>query len=120
MSCPVFFILYVADTANSADFYARHFGGKVGDVSETFGTVALNDGAILGLWKRDTVAPSPTGAVGAVEIAQNIGDAVALDSRHAALAAAGVSIMQPPVDMPFGRNFVVSDPDGHRIRFMAA
>lgn len=37
------------------------------------------------------------------------------DELHARLAAAGVIIVTPPYDGPFGRTFVFTDPDGYRI-----
>ncbi len=37
------------------------------------------------------------------------------DELHAKLAAAGVTIVTPPFDGPFGRTFIFTDPDGYRI-----
>lgn len=38
-----------------------------------------------------------------------------VDALYATLAAAGVTIIVPPYDSPFGRAFVLADPDGYRI-----
>lgn len=38
-----------------------------------------------------------------------------VDALHARLEAAGVTILTPPFDGPFGRTFVFADPDGYRI-----
>ena len=38
-----------------------------------------------------------------------------VDELHAKLAAAGVTIITPPYDGPFGRTFIFADPDGYRI-----
>jgi predicted enzyme related to lactoylglutathione lyase len=38
-----------------------------------------------------------------------------VDALHAKLQAAGTTIIKPPSDGPFGRNFVFADPDGYRI-----
>ena len=35
-----------------------------------------------------------------------------VDAVHAERAAAGVTILQPPADMDFGRCFTAQDPDG--------
>ncbi len=50
------------------------------------------------------------------EIALTVTDDATLDATHAAWAAKGLSILQPPTDMDFGRTFVALDPDGHRLR----
>ncbi len=38
-----------------------------------------------------------------------------VNELHAKLQAAGVTIITPPFDGPFGRTFVFADPDGYRI-----
>jgi predicted enzyme related to lactoylglutathione lyase len=37
------------------------------------------------------------------------------DDLHRTLSAAGVAIVAPPTDGPFGRFFVISDPDGYTL-----
>jgi predicted enzyme related to lactoylglutathione lyase len=38
-----------------------------------------------------------------------------VNELHAKLEAAGVTILKPPYDSPFGRAFVFADPDGYRL-----
>ena len=38
-----------------------------------------------------------------------------VNDLHSELEAAGVTIVTPPFDGPFGRTFVFADPDGYRI-----
>jgi predicted enzyme related to lactoylglutathione lyase len=38
-----------------------------------------------------------------------------VDALHASLVEAGSTIVKPPSDGPFGRNFVFADPDGYRV-----
>ena len=38
-----------------------------------------------------------------------------VNALHAKLQAAGVTIIAPPFDGPFGRTFVFADPDGYRL-----
>jgi predicted enzyme related to lactoylglutathione lyase len=38
-----------------------------------------------------------------------------VDGLYATLEAKGATIIKPPSDGPFGRNFVFADPDGYRI-----
>jgi predicted enzyme related to lactoylglutathione lyase len=54
------------------------------------------------------------------EIDFTVEDAAAVDATHAAWAKAGRKIAQAPTDMDFGRTFVALDPDGHRLRVLAA
>jgi predicted enzyme related to lactoylglutathione lyase len=42
-------------------------------------------------------------------------DCDAVDALHARLVAAGVPILTPPYDGPFGRTCVFADPDGYRL-----
>jgi predicted enzyme related to lactoylglutathione lyase len=38
-----------------------------------------------------------------------------VDELHAKMQAAGATIIQQPFDGPFGRTFIIADPDGYRI-----
>ena len=42
-------------------------------------------------------------------------DCDAVDELHSKLQAAGVTVVTPPFDGPFGRTLVFTDPDGYRI-----
>jgi predicted enzyme related to lactoylglutathione lyase len=42
-------------------------------------------------------------------------DCDAVDELHARMQAAGATIIQAPFDSPFGRAFIIADPDGYRI-----
>jgi len=42
-------------------------------------------------------------------------DCDSVNELHSKLEAAGVTIITPPFDGPFGRTFVFTDPDGYRI-----
>jgi predicted enzyme related to lactoylglutathione lyase len=75
-------------------------------------------GIMLGLWGRDGVAPTAN-APGGGEIALSVENNEALEARHADWRQRGLSIVQPPTDMDFGRTFVALDPDGHRLRVFA-
>lgn len=76
----------------------------------------LEGGPRLGLWKRDTVSPTASAPGGAVELVFAEDSNAAVDARHAEWRAAGLMILQEPVDAEFGRTFTAADPDGHRLR----
>jgi catechol 2,3-dioxygenase-like lactoylglutathione lyase family enzyme len=43
-----------------------------------------------------------------------------IDGLHAAYAARGVTVLEPPVSQPWGlREFAIREPDGHVLRFCA-
>lgn len=108
-----FVLLLVADPAASATFYRDLLGLAPVEQSPTFAMFALPSGINLGLWSSATVEPPPGAPAGAAELGFVEDD---VDGVHAAWAARGVRIAQPPTDLDFGRTFVALDPDGHRVR----
>ncbi|MBO1359797.1 VOC family protein [Acetobacter sacchari] len=102
-------ILYVDNPAASADFY--HTLLRVEPVWLAPGFVLFNlpDGGRLGLWNRENALPA--GADSEITLTTEDPDAV-----HKLWIEAGYTVIQPPTDMAFGRNVVVEDPDGHRLR----
>ena len=80
---------------------------------------ALGAGAMLGLWKRDTVEPASAGAPGSSELAFAVETRAAVDACHARWRALGCTVLQAPVAMDFGYTFTVQDADGHRVRVFA-
>jgi predicted enzyme related to lactoylglutathione lyase len=114
-----FTLLYVADPQASARFYAALLGQPAVKASSTFAMFALGHGAMLGLWKRDTVAPAAAGGPGASELALAVQGRDAVDARLARWHALGCTVLQQPTAMDFGYTFTVQDPDGHRVRVFA-
>lgn len=111
-----FILLYVDSPAASARFYADLLGAEPLEQSPTFAMFALPSGARLGLWSRHTVEPAATAAGGGGEIATVVASTEAVDAAHADWKGRGLSILQAPIDLDFGRTFVALDPDGHRLR----
>jgi predicted enzyme related to lactoylglutathione lyase len=118
MTHPNFIILYVDDAAQSASFYADLLGRKPQEAAPTFAMFALESGVMLGLWTKDGVEPSPT-KPGGSELCFSVADAAAVDACHIDWRSRGLTIIQPPTEMDFGRTFVAVDPDGHRLRVFA-
>jgi catechol 2,3-dioxygenase-like lactoylglutathione lyase family enzyme len=116
MPDPNFVILYVASPPASAAFYADLLGRPPVESSPTFAMFALASGVMLGLWSRDTVLPAATGLAGSGELAFALDHADAVHAVHADWSKRGLQIVQPPIDLDFGRTFVALDPDGHRLR----
>jgi predicted lactoylglutathione lyase len=119
MQDTLFTLLYVADTQASARFYAGLLDQPAIEASPTFAMFSLGHGAMLGLWKRDTVAPAASGSPGASELAFAVQGRDAVDTRHARWRALGCALLQAPTVMDFGYTFTVQDPDGHRVRVFA-
>ena len=114
-----FVLLYVADPAASAKFYADLLGSKPEAMSPTFAAVPLRDGLTLGLWARDRIEPNGPKLAHAGELSCDVPDLAALRLTHEDWRKRGIKIEQPPMRMPFGDTFVANDPDGHRIRVVA-
>jgi predicted enzyme related to lactoylglutathione lyase len=110
-----FILVYVDDVAKSEAFYAAILGRPAVESSPTFAMLPAGSGLMLGLWKRDGVAP-PATAAGGGEIAFAVEGAPQVDALCAEWRARGVPIAQDPVTMDFGYTFVALDPDGQRLR----
>jgi catechol 2,3-dioxygenase-like lactoylglutathione lyase family enzyme len=119
MPIPNFIILYVDNPPASTDFYAGLLGQQPVETSPTFALFALPSGLMLGLWSRHTVEPAATAAGGGAEVAFTVDHAGTVDAVHGDWLSRGLKVLQPPVDLDFGRTFVALDPDGHRLRVFA-
>lgn len=117
MSDVSFVLLYVENVARSAEFYSRLLEKPVIESSPTFAMLPAGPNLMLGLWRRDGVAPA-AGAPGGSEIAVACADEAAVETTHARWSAFA-PIAQQPTRMDFGFTFVATDPDGHRVRAFA-
>jgi catechol 2,3-dioxygenase-like lactoylglutathione lyase family enzyme len=118
MPDPNFLVLYVDDPAASAAFYRDLLGREPVEASPTFVMFALDGGPMLGLWSRRTVEPAAAAGGGGAELAVAVADG-AVDATFADWTGRGITIVQRPTTMDFGRTFVALDPDGHRLRVFA-
>ncbi len=109
-------LLYVADPAASARFYAGLLGRQPVEQSPTFAMFVLPSGLGLGLWKRGGVEPAATAPAGGSELGFRVADVARVDALHAEWRGKEVAMALPPTDLDFGRTFVALDPDGHRLR----
>ena len=112
-------LLYVDSPAASARFYGALLAREPVEIAPTFALFALESGLMLGLWSRHTVEPAATAAGGGGEVAFTVENDAAVDATCADWRERGLSILQEPVTMDFGRTFVAVDPDGHRLRVFA-
>ena len=112
---PNFILLYAADVAASARFYGDILGKVPMEASPGFAMFEAAPGVRLGLWKKEGVVPAAT-APGGFELGVPVASNGDVDATAAEWAARGISILQSPEDMDFGRTFTAADPDGHRIR----
>jgi predicted enzyme related to lactoylglutathione lyase len=108
-----FVLLFVKNPCESTVFYSKIFALKPVEQSPTFTMFALPNGVMLGLWSRYTAEPRVESYAGASEICFGTEH---VDDLYEKWGAQGVTIIQKPTEMDFGRTFVGIDPDGHRIR----
>lgn len=113
-----FVSVQVRDLGASDVFYREVIGFEVAGPGRP-GAVVFGDarGAIFAIRE-----PLP-----GTEMGQALGAGVALwfaaddaDALHARVAAAGGAVVSPPQPGPFGRMFVVRDPDGYLLTFHQA
>ena len=108
-----FVLLFVNNPIESAKFYSKLFNIKPVEEAPTFALFILSHGVKLGLWSRYTAEPLVTAQPGTSEICFASDD---VDALYNMWGAQGITMIQKPTDMDFGRTFVILDPDGHRIR----
>lgn len=112
---PDFLALQVRDIERSAQFYEAHLGLTRAPQSPPGAVVFATDpipfavreplpGVIL-----DEVQPRPGAGIA---LWMHAPDSQAL---HDDLATAGIEILTPPTDGPFGRMFTLLDPDGYAV-----
>lgn len=112
---PDFIALQVRDVDAAARFYETRLGLQRAPTSPPGAVVFATSPAAFAVrtplpgLDLDAVAPQP-GAGVALWLAAD--DAQAL---HDDLATAGVPIVSPPFDGPFGRTFTFRDPDGYAV-----
>src|SRR5258707_11752868 len=105
-------ILYVRDLQKSRKFYSEIVGLPVIEEQSDEHFIMLNPGGGTFLALEDlTVVPAGRAKEpGSVEIGLTVDD---VDGTFATWKTKGVEIIQEPETMPFGRNFMAKDPDGH-------
>ena len=112
---PDFLALQVSDLDAAAAFYETRLGLRRAAVSPpgavVFDTTPIPFAVRMPLPGVDIAAARPRPGLG-VALWLHADDAQKL---HDDLAAAGVAILAPPTDGPFGRTFAFADPDGDAI-----
>jgi len=112
---PDFIALQVRDLQRSADFYETRLGLRRAPVAPPHAVVFATQPIAFAVREPlpgldlEAVRPRPGAGAG---LWLHADDAQAL---HDELAGAGVPIVSPPIDGPFGRTFTFSDPDGYAI-----
>lgn len=119
MTHPTYLLLHVANPLESGRFYGDLLRCAPVESAPTFVLFVLETGLKLGLWAREGVEPASAPVSGSVEIGIRVDDREAVDATFADWTARGVTILMEPVEKDFGRTFVASDPDGHRLRVFA-
>lgn len=111
----IYSLLYVDDVTKSVAFYEKLLSRLPHEVFPTFASFRLNDGMLLGLWSISTATPDVT-PPGGCELGLVVASAADVEHTFETWRQQGVTILQEPADLVFGRTFLAADPDGHRIR----
>ncbi len=116
MKRPDSLLLYVENTAKTAEFFHRLFEIPVVEQSANFAMLVSADGWALGLWAKHDVKPAPVAAAGGVELMVTLESEAAVDAALAQARALNAPVPQTPVHLDFGYTFLIQSPDGHFIR----
>jgi lactoylglutathione lyase len=109
--------LFVEDLAAVRDWYARAFGLPEHH-SDDDSVVFRFEGTMVNLLRSseapELITPATVGAPDAGARAQYTVMVPDVDASVAALAAAGIEVLNGPIDRPWGvRTAAVADPSGH-------
>lgn len=115
--------LFVDDLAAARDWYARAFGLPE-HYSDDVSVVFLFEGTMINLLQIseavELITPAPVGARDAGARAQYTVTVADVDASVAGLLAAGIEVLNGPVDRPWGvRTAAFADPAGHVWEFAA-
>jgi predicted enzyme related to lactoylglutathione lyase len=110
---PDFISLQVRNFSASRAFYTEMLGLEVDSRFDAPDFVLFDTNSIPFALSQAKVnldeAPQPGSGVTLWLDCDNVNE------LHAKMVAAGITIITPPYDGPFGRTFVFADPDGYRI-----
>jgi lactoylglutathione lyase len=109
--------LFTDDLAASRDWYARAFG-LAEHWSDDVSVVFLFEGTMINLLQiseaSELITPAPVGGPDAGTRAQYTLEVTDVDGHVAALRAAGIPVLNGPIDRPWGiRTAAFADPSGH-------
>src|SRR5579859_6822591 len=107
---PDFISLQVRNLAASRAFYTEVLGLTIDERFDTPDFVLFDTNSIPFALRAANVnlAEAPQPGLGVTLWI----DCDHVDDLHAQMQAAGATIIQPPFDSPFGRAFIMADPDG--------
>jgi predicted enzyme related to lactoylglutathione lyase len=116
MTAPNLFLVYVTDVERSTKFYSELFDITPKMVTPRYVPFEIAPGVLFALWSGRSEAASPE-VPRTSELGLNVPTSeISVDEVYAQWQQKGLTVIEPPHDEPFGRSFVVADPDGNLIR----
>lgn len=109
---PGFISIAVSDVARSAAFYERYLAAARDTFDYGPGSAVYVGWPTYALAGPRPGSPAPSPATTGIQLWWRASDAQALYERA---KADGVAILREPFAGPFGRTFVMADPDGYRV-----
>lgn len=111
-------VLYVNTLEISNPFYQDLLGIKPEVASPTFSSFTLSNGMGLGL-KAKHAAEAPVSENGSGELAFTCDTNEEVDALFVAWQKKEISMVHPPLHLPYGYTFLALDPDGNRLRVVS-
>lgn len=118
MTAPNLFITYVRDAAAAAEFYADLFEIEPSVTTPGYIAFPVSPDVQFAVWSAAPEASTPQ-TPRTSEVCLSVpGGAAETDALFARWVAKGVAVVAEPYDAPFGRTFVIADPDGNLVRVL--
>ncbi|MCO4786665.1 MAG: drug:proton antiporter [Marinomonas atlantica] len=112
------FVLYVASLSQSVALYSEILEQSPTRQSDDFALFVTPAGQSLRLWQQDKVIPTTNASAGGAEVVLNVDSLDELQAQWCRWQSLGLQPIQPIETLSFGETFMMTDPDGHRLRLM--
>ena len=110
LSGPTFIVMHVNSVSAAIPFYTNILGMEVQEQGTDWVRFKTGDGVRLALSQDHAPNPDSTNEVG--------WDVADINSLYDDYVAKGVEVVQPITEIPFGRTFIIKDPDGNKLYFL--
>ncbi|MGQ3887922.1 VOC family protein [Legionella sp. CNM-1927-20] len=111
-------VMYVENLPKSHSFYQNLLSLEAEESSSTFRMFKLPNGLMLGLKDCNALQTMGIDSPGN-ELVFTVADNAQVEALFLEWQQKEISIIQSPINLPFGYTFLAQDPDGNRLRVIS-